>query len=408
MIEINYTPATIHPRDKDYYIDWYVIADGKKHRKKVRLNNIEPKRRPAYAQMLCDQINSYLERNLDPFQHIPFLQGRIKKFGNDAAFLQDVTFNDGYQKYLQLICKKGRREETTSISYKYIYKQFDEFMLNTFPQIKFVHQIKENHIITYFDYLLSRPVSGTTHDNHLYNLRSIWNKYFIKRNAAVKNPFMAVDAIKPSKKKRKPKYNSLQLNLIRDKIIEDNPYIWSICGLVFYCFMRPIEITRLYISNFNFETGFIHLESDQVKDDEERLIKIPDEFISHLIAFGYDKLPGNYFFTGSDNFAPGLIKLKRKKITDRTTRMLKNIGISNPELRLYRLKHTGISKFRAEGGDKEVTMFQAGHNNDEEHYTYYDEYPIEKYKQFNKFSINPSNQHQSTSDQSENKEPTDG
>ena len=158
MIEINYTPATIHCK-KDFYIDWYLIIDGKRIRKKIRLNNIAENRRKVYAAMLCDQINNYLERNLDPYQHIPLLRSRMKKHGSDADFLHDVTFIDGSNKYLLLLSKKGRKDETTGISYKYIYKQFNDWMAANFPQIRYVHQIKDNHVVSYFDFLLSKPVS---------------------------------------------------------------------------------------------------------------------------------------------------------------------------------------------------------------------------------------------------------
>lgn len=389
MPTINYLPSKIHDSKKNCYVDWYIYSDEYQNpRQRAKLNRVSPEKRDAFADVLCKQIDFHLAHNEDPWEKIPFLKRSKNKFGKPVGNgINKMPIDSGFKQYLSYLNKINRRKDTVR-SYKSMFKIFEDWIIKN-HQLKMVHEIKENHVREFFDYLLyDQDYKIKSYNNILSALRSVWKLFFVARFATLINPFEKIDSITTHGKKikTKPVYSPDQLREIKTHIICNDKYFWAVCAACFYCYIRRTEITRLKIKNFDFKNGYIIIHEDEAKDWTFRNVKIPHEFHKFLLDNGYDTFDPEMYFISNNNFIPGYKPCVPTRISNRMRKHLDDLKI-DIQMGFYDLKHSGIFYFRENhGGSKEAAKEQAGHDSDKMHYTYYK--PSDKIKQeFEDFSI---------------------
>lgn len=375
MPQINYIPAKIHDTVKGgFYVDWYVYTpEYENPRQRVRLNRINPKRRMQFAEKLCAEIDHFLSKGEDPWELVPFLNKRKSAFGNSTGpAINKTIVKDAFDRYYSLMEKQNSRKDTLR-SYKSIFKIFKEWM-STNDDVKFIHQVNKKHAQRFMDYLLfTKEYSMKSHENMRSVLQSVWKKFFIPRDFAFVNPFAQLEQLKNkggSVVNNKRVFTVDELKKIKSHIILYNPCFWAVCGADYYCYVRRTEITRLKMKHFNFESRCILIDEQDAKDWSFRVVKLPDEYFTFLIVHGYDKLDPEMYFTGNKDFSPGNKQIVPTRITEQMREYLNQLEIDK-QMSFYDLKRSGLFYFRERGGNKEAAKFQAGHNSDEMHYTYY-------------------------------------
>ncbi len=389
MHQLNYIPAKIHETKRDFYIDWYIYAtEFENPRQRVRLNRINPKRRMQFAEKLCAEIDHYLGKGEDPWELIPFLNKRKQAFSSlNGITISKIKYIDGFNSYYSLLAKQNSRKDTLR-SYKSLFKLFTDW-IDTHGEIVYIHQINKKHAQRFLDYLLfEKNYARKSHENMLTTLRSVWKKFFIPRDHSFINPFEQIEQLKnkggsPAAKKRV--FTIKEMKRIKEYIILNNPAFWAVAGADYYCFIRRTEITKLKMKHFDFERRCIMVGSDIAKDWTDRIVKLPDEYFSFLISQGYHNYNGELFFTSYSNFMPGEKQISATRITEQMRFFLNALEIDK-SMSFYDLKRSGLYYFRERGGNKEAAKFQAGHNSDEMHYTYYKP-SIKRLDEFNAMSI---------------------
>lgn len=373
MALLNYEPAALRISKSGYQVEWSVIIDDVRVRQRARLNRISINALDTFAKELCNQINACLQLNQDPWIEIPFLKIRKRNFGKaNGVVLQQIELLTGSTKYLNYLEKTLSRKDTIR-GYKSIYNIFIDWIKLKY-KIKYASEVTHQMITGYFDYLLyEKNYKVKTYNNNLTTLRSWWKNFFIKRNAAIINPFDKIGTIQLRGRKVKTKrvFTTSELKKIKAYILNTDYYFWVPCGCCFYCYIRRTEITRLKIKNIDLKNGNIIIHEDEAKDWTFRLNKIPAEFLMFLKSLDLDKLPQDYYLIGNDNFRPGPTPCVPTRITEKMKAYLEFLKIES-QLTFYDLKHSGIFYFREHfGGSKEAAKEQAGHNSDKMHYTYY-------------------------------------
>ena len=100
------------------------------------------------------------------------------------------------------------------------------------------------------------------------------------------------------------------------------------CYLLYYCFIRPVEMTRLRVRDFNLKESTITIPAESAKNKTTQTVTVPKKVLLYAIDLGIFATPmDNFIF--SYNLRPG--------------RTEKPLGLKK-EWKFYSLKDTGITE----------------------------------------------------------------
>ncbi len=219
-----------------------------------------------------------------------------------------ITYRGQIDRWRAFLGKKSELEATKSDALKFIQKLWSEGM---------------------------RPKTVKTYQQ---NLKSIYRKYAeLNDLEGFKNPFRNMASIK-SESVSLSYFNDNQIGRIKEYLQAQNPMIWLICQLQFYCFIRPNEIRQLRSKTINLSAGWIEIEGSFSKNKKTQKVAIPEAFAKDL-QFVEGLEPQEYLFPGSDPEKP----IHRNTMTLQHKEVLKKLGIKG-NYSLYSWKHTGVTK----------------------------------------------------------------
>ena len=75
------------------------------------------------------------------------------------------------------------------------------------------------------------------------------------------------------------------------------------CYILFYCFVRPKEISYIRIGDFNVKAGTLLLHSDYTKNHKDAVLTINRKIIELMIGCGSFSYPSDYYLF-SDGLPP--------------------------------------------------------------------------------------------------------
>lgn len=169
------------------------------------------------------------------------------------------------------------------------------------------------------------------------NLKSIYKNYAqFKDLENFKNPFRNMAPIKVDSISLNY-FNDYQISQIKNHLIKNDPEIWLLCQLQYYCFIRPNEARQLKADDFNLSAGYIQVRGEISKNKKTQKVSIPYSFMNDL-AFVATLDPYTYIFLGKDENP-----LHRNTLTVRHKKTLEYLGIKG-NYSLYSWKHTGVVK----------------------------------------------------------------
>lgn len=178
-------------------------------------------------------------------------------------------------------------------------------------------------------------LSARTFNNYLSDYRLVFNllkkRGFVKENAFEKVDFKIAkeSEIFPFTREQQEKYTNYLL-------VNDYNF-FVISGMVYYLALRPVEITRLFVSDVNLKKGFVRISGEKSKNSRTRLIPIANAFKRHLEAYLKDANPNDYFV--SKGYVPGPKYYHSTRISERFARIRKKLKLPD-NIYFYSLKHT--------------------------------------------------------------------
>lgn len=225
----------------------------------------------------------------------------------------------------------------------------------------------------YWDFFTTqKQYRGKTLNNYLDALRSIWN-VLDDRELIKENPWVR---IKPAREEEKfRRVFTDQERLIVANAAKETDY-WLFRGILlqFYCYVRPVELTRLKFKDFDFSNGTVTVRESDAKQYRRVVKTIPRSILQYFIDGRFDKYPTNFFMLGRvveggvERMEPSTVAIDEMRPYKRHAKLLKRLNESGKlpggidGLTWYSWKDTGISMHARKTGPMS-TKDQAGHKN---------------------------------------------
>ncbi len=330
--------------------DWYVYykyrdpASGKMKAFKLRQGiNYEKsdRKRAALAGEIIVQLNNLLRSGWSPF---PFSE-RPETF---------LPVSDQLSSLLEL--KKEYLRTRSWQSYKYAIDSFSDYLKKRHFDFMTMKELGEVHVQGYFDDLSGRGLKGKTINGIRASLNVLFNMA-MERDIIAKNPLRKIKAMK-IEQGRNLSISERDLPVILDFLRQTDPQMYLFVRMIYFCFIRPIELLRLRVGNLDFASGIITIYGNQSKNKKQESVVIPAAFRAEMDYFR--SFPPDHFLFGH-NKVPSLVPYKRNRMTLMHSKYLRQLKMDGAYT-LYSWKYTGsIAAYKA-GIDLYSIMRQLRHH----------------------------------------------
>jgi integrase len=254
---------------------------------------------------------------------------------------------------IKTIMKSATNKQKTKEDVDTFCNRFEPFLLKYKLDKLLAIDIAENHIHSFFDYLIAHcrnrkgePLKGRTLNN--YRGRGVWIfNYLLDRKYVKENHFLSKKEYKEGNKQSR-NYENEELSILFDSVAEKDPLAFFAMMLVYRCAIRSKEeLLTLKPNCFDFAKQLIRIEGSISKTNEaDQFVTIPDDLVDYFKDFT-KHIPKNWYIFGAGK---GLKPQKEKHcgrnaIYNRFRKYLLKLdeqGEINAEgLTMYRLKHKG-------------------------------------------------------------------
>lgn len=330
-----YTPPVLHA-GKDWYIDFYAFnpVHGEMRRKKIKLNHISKiTDRRKYAKDYINRLAEKLALGWNPWIE--------KESGNAYLLFKDVI--DNYRTFLNKMLRDGRYRQETLKSYSSYLHNMELFNEQKKVPITYIYQFDKDFCVMLLDEVyITRDNTAFTRDNYLGFLKS-FSSFCLNHNYLTKNPTEGISSLgRRGKKKIRDVINEDLLKKIYGYLQETNSHFLLASYILYYCFVRPAEMTRLRLSNINIEKQTLYLEDTISKNRKDGTITLPSKVITLMIDLNIFSYPNDYYLF-SDGFKPGAKKRSEKMFRDYWAHYVRKKLKLNEKYKFYSLKDTGIT-----------------------------------------------------------------
>lgn len=329
-----YTPPVYRENKGGCYIEFYAYnpETGKLERKRTKVNHVQGKlKRKQYANEAIRRLSDQLSTGWNPWIHC------------DPDNL--VSMEDALDKYEEIIMKSlsnGIFRKQTYDDYKSKIKILRNYIKKYNP-IRYVYQFKKKFCIGFLDYVyLERNNGAQTYNNYLNFLRVLAG-WLLERGYITEK---VTDGISPiSKRLIQKERTCIPLDKVRDIgewTKSNDPYFHFACLILYYCFVRPVEMTRIRIGDFDLQKGTLTLHEDQTKNRQTQTVTVPKKLLYYAIDLGVFSAPmGDYVF--STRLRPGKIQIDTKIFRDHWAKVSRALKLKK-EWKFYSLKDTGLTE----------------------------------------------------------------
>lgn len=269
------------------------------------------------------------------------------------------TFEYCKDKFLEqneLDVKNGNKRIDTLRSYRSFLKMIELYAKEKNEPLKLVLHLNKEFVANYLDWIFyDRDNTQRTHNNHLDFIATFIN-YCVFRGWVRENFTRSIPRKKEGEKIRKvlpaevkEKVKTLQ---------QTNFHFYAACMVVYFCFIRRTEITKLKVEDVELINNRIIIKADISKNRKTESVTIPKKLVEILTKHLQNADNQHYLF-GSE-FKPGYEKLKPAKISSVWDKFRKENDIEM-KYQFYSLKDTGITDLLKAGVPAIKVRDQARH-----------------------------------------------
>jgi len=244
-----------------------------------------------------------------------------------------------------------------------IRDRFLEWITATKIEKKPLSKLSKKHIYGFLDEIKRvRQLSNRTRNNYKDFLSQIF-EIMVEREWIEKNPCAGITSLRTVSSKHLA-YTQAQQKTLEDYLIQKNYPLYVFTRLIYHGFIRPVEITRLRLSDVFLDRGIILVSVETVKNAKQMPVVItqglrPDlENFLHKYGSG---LPENYYLF-SKGFRPGPDYLHRNRFSEAHRVVLEATGLYNGKVDGYSWKHTGVTNAYLAGVDIVSIQRQCRHH----------------------------------------------
>lgn len=323
---------------KQWYIGFYAIdpATGLMRRKRYKLSHIKGnKQRRRYAQRMIYEIMEKLDHGWNPWVHEEPL---ITPPGFDETC-------DKYKDYVDTRTKKGTLRSDTARSYHSYLRVFREWCTGRKQPVTKCYQLTKSLCAEFLDYVyMDMGASACTRNCYKVWMSGSFFAWMVEHDILKEKP---TEGIKSLPKSKEPKSRTVipekELVRLKDYLQLENPHFLLAVYLLFYCFIRPKEMSMLRIRDFNLHDGTVTIPGVFSKNGKTENVTLPTKVIHHMLDLGIFNSPASYYLF-SVKFKPGKEYRKPKAMGDWWKyHVVQDLGWPRSHL-MYSLKDTGITR----------------------------------------------------------------
>lgn len=347
-----YTPPVYRQTKNCDFVEFYAYDPelGKMRRKRIKTNRIQGvTKRKNYVRDLIKRLDDQLRHGWNPW------------IAGDASNL--VTFVDAlsaYEAHVEKMFQSGYFRKETYAGYKSHLNILRGYVENQRP-IYYVYQFDRRFCVDFLDYVFITRNNGAQTRNNYLNFLRVLSGFFVEKSYQKSR---ATDGINPISKRL---FKKERTAIPKEKVAEiagygkkKDPYFLLACYILYYCFIRPVEMTRLKIRDFNLKAGTVTVSCEISKNRETQVITLPKKVLLYAVRLGVFSAPSNsYLF--SEGLRPGLEPTTTKILRDHWEKLRKALKFKK-EWKLYSLKDTGISEMLGENIAPKKVRDQARHS----------------------------------------------
>lgn len=355
---ISYTPPKLYTGKKgnDWYIGFKAFDPlaGSLRLKRIKLNHIEKiSERRKYAADLITRLHNQLRIGWNPW---------INQNGSSKGLALFANVCDRYRSYIDRLFSDGIIRQDTYIGYVSYLRNFLKYNDSQMPPITYIYQLSKSYISEFLDHVyIERENSPQTRNNYLTWLR-VFSGWLLKHGYTEHKLTDGIDNIsKRSIKKERKLIEENDLIRLLDYLNTHNRHYLLGCYLLFYCFVRPKEISLIKINDFSIKSGTLRLHADNSKNRKDAVITLPNKVLKLLVDLNVFSFPGNYYLF-SNGFMPGKDFRDSKQFRDYWIRFVRKALDFPASYKFYSLKDTGVTSMLRARIDNISVRDQARHS----------------------------------------------
>lgn len=305
---------------------------GQMRRKTIKLNKIKGSiNRRAYARDLIKRLSEQLKRGWNPW------------IAQDASNL--IPFEEGitrYEIHIEKMLVNGYFRKETYDGYKSYIKIMREYIKKKRP-VYYCYQFDRKFCVDFLDYVFIDRGNGAQTRNNYLNFLRVFSGFMVEKGYLQSKP---TDGIAPiNKRLYKKERECIPLNVvgkIANYCQEKEPDFLFACYLLYYCFIRPVEMTRLKVQDFNLKECTLTVPGESSKNKKTQTVTIPKKVILYGIKIGVFSAPMSHYVF-SYRLKPGKQAIDPKHFRDYWGKVRRALNLKK-EWKFYSLKDTGITE----------------------------------------------------------------
>ncbi|MDE6526054.1 MAG: site-specific integrase, partial [Muribaculaceae bacterium] len=330
---LQYTLPVCRETKNCTFIEFYAYdpEQGKMRRKRIKTNRIEGViKRRQYIRDVIKRLSEQLSRGWNPW----IAQDASNLFVFEEALCR-------YEAHIEKMLEGGYFRKETYDGYKSYVKIMREYISKKRPTY-YVYQFDRKFCVDFLDFVfIERNNSAQTRNNYLNFLR-VFAGFLVDKGYLQSKP---TDGIAPiSKRLFKKERTCIPLETvgkIADYCQEHDPHFLLACYLLYYCFIRPVEMTRLRVRDFDLKAGTVTIPAECSKNKKRQMITLPKKVIQYAVMLGVFSAPMSDFIF-SDRLKPGRTEIDPKQFRDHWAKLRKPLKLRK-EWKFYSLNDTGIT-----------------------------------------------------------------
>lgn len=247
-----------------------------------------------------------------------------------------------YESHLEKMLANGYFRKETYDGYKSYIKIMREYIAKKRPAY-YMYQFDRSFCVDFLDYVFIERDNGAQTRNNYLNFLRVFSGFLVEKGYLNSKP---TDGIAPiSKRLYKKERECIPLDVV-SRIAEycrvKEPDFLFACYLLYYCFIRPVEMTRLKVRHFNIKACTLTIPGELSKNKTTQTITLPQKVLQYGIDIGAFSAPmDDYIF--SYRLKPGKVEIDPKHFRDHWENVRKALKLKK-EWKFYSLKDTGITE----------------------------------------------------------------
>lgn len=340
-----------------WYISFYAFdpSQGKLRRKRIRISPKFKKisDRRQYANDLLERITLELRQGWNPWI----------SFTAPEQYATWQTVCDAYRSYIAKAKAESLLREKTWKGYTSFLDIFNEWNQSQPRPIFYAFQFDQRLLSRFVDWLwLDKGLSVRTRDNYVTWLH-IFSKWLVGHSYLDTDPSAGLQAIggKVKSQKNRTIIPPEAMMRLRDHLLATNKHFLLACYILYYCFIRPNEMSYIQLSHISIERGTIYIPCYSSKNGKDGTVTLPDVVVKLMVELQIFRHPdSDYLF--SKELKPGPERHSAKQFTDYWSHFIRKQLRFPPEWKFYSLKDTGITDLIRENTDLLTVRNQARHH----------------------------------------------